>query len=64
MRKNVGLFIILVSMFLMGTAPAQAAETFTMPWWGWLIIITVVLVLMMAITLGLDFGSVSENEDD
>lgn len=64
MRKNVGLFIIMVSVFLMGAAPRQDAVAFEMPWWGWLIIITVILIFMLSLTLGLDMSGSSDSEDE
>ncbi|MCB8917549.1 MAG: hypothetical protein H6988_09780 [Pseudomonadales bacterium] len=47
------LSIVITSVLLMGAVPQQTS-TFAVPWWGWLLIITVALLVMFLVVLLLD----------
>ena len=47
------LSIVITSVLLMGAVPQQTS-TFAGPWWGWLLIITVALLVMFLVVLLLD----------
>lgn len=45
-------------------AAAYQAESFSIPWWGWLIGIAVILLLAFGIILFFDFRDASRHEED
>lgn len=57
--------IILSSIFMLGAIPLQQRGPLAaIPWWAWLAIIAVVLLILFLVVMRLDWNSAAKQRDD
>ncbi|MFW5940903.1 MAG: hypothetical protein ACOCXI_03805 [Chloroflexota bacterium] len=54
----------IVRLVALAAVPAQVSEIFGLPWWVWLVVISVLLLLAFAIILSLDWSSAGSREQN
>jgi|GEM_PF-3432495 len=60
--KLVGLFLLVLP--LLAAVPSQEGPLATLPWWVWLVAVTVLLLLFFIIIIAFDWSSSPDSEQD
>jgi NhaP-type Na+/H+ or K+/H+ antiporter len=66
-RKTTAILVAIVfsSIFLLGAIPLQQQGPLSViPWWGWLAIIAVVLLILFIVVMRMDWNSAPKQRDD
>lgn len=54
------LLVIGLSLVSVAASPLQAGESLQIPWWAWLVVISVFLLIAFVVFISLDWGEARE----